>query len=105
MTDGWSEDRPGMNLRPEWLNRDLTLLFGGRGLRSLTQAYLAVIVPLYLAHLGFSATQVGFIFTASALSSALIAAAVGFLSDRYGRKTFLVVLALLTALEIGRASC
>jgi MFS family permease len=81
---------------PVWLSRDLVLLFGGRGLRSLTQAYLAIIVPLYLARLGFSAEQLGIVFTAAAVASALLAAAVGFLSDRFGRKTLLIVIALLT---------
>jgi MFS family permease len=83
---------------PAWLNRDLALLFAGRGLRSLTQGYLSVIVPLYLALLGYSAVQLGVVFTASSVASAMLAAAVGFFSDRYGRKTFLVILALLTAL-------
>jgi MFS family permease len=82
--------------RPVWLNRDLAFLFGGRGLRSLTQAYLAVIVPLYLAQLGFSAEQLGIVFTAAAIASAILAAAVGFLSDRFGRKTLLILIALLT---------
>ncbi len=84
-------------LAPAWLNRDLTLLFAGRGLRSLTQGYLSIVVPLYLAVLGYSAVQLGLIFTAASVGSAILAATVGFLSDRYGRKTFLVILGLLTA--------
>lgn len=83
---------------PAWLGRDLTLLFVQRGLRSLTQAYLIIIVPIYLARLGFSAIEIGFLFTASAVSSALLTAAVGLLSDRYGRKLFLVLITLLTAI-------
>lgn len=82
---------------PAWLSRDLTLLFAGRGLRSLSQGYLAIIVPLYLARLGFSAEQLGVVFTASAITSALLAAAVGILSDRFGRKTFLILISLLMA--------
>lgn len=87
-----------IELRPAWLNRDLTLLFAARGLRSLSQGYLAVIVPLYLAVLGYNAIQLGLIFTASSIASAALAALVGIYSDRYGRKLFLVILALLTAL-------
>jgi len=56
-----------------------------------------VIVPLYLAVLGYSAVQLGLVFSAASIGSAVLAAAVGFYSDRYGRKTFLVILALLTA--------
>ncbi len=84
-------------LAPAWLNRDLTLLFAGRGLRSLTQGYLSIVVPLYLAALGYSAVQLGLVFTAASVGSAILAATVGLLSDRYGRKTFLVILGLLTA--------
>lgn len=83
--------------RPAWLNRDLTLLFAGRGLRSLGQGYLAIIVPLYLARLGFDAEHLGTLFTASAITSALLAAAVGVLSDRFGRKTFLILISLMMA--------
>lgn len=83
---------------PNWLRRDLVLLFVQRALRSLTQAYLIVIVPIYFARLGFSAVAIGVLFTASAISSALLTAAVGLLADRYGRKLFLILLSLLTAL-------
>jgi len=82
---------------PAWIGRDLALLFTQRGLRSLTQAYLIIIVPIYLARLGFGAVEIGFLFTASAASTALLTAAVGLLSDRYGRKLFLVLFSLLTA--------
>lgn len=82
---------------PTWLNRDLNLLFAGRGIRSLTQGYLAIIVPLYLAELHYSAVQLGLIFTAASAASAILAASIGVLADRYGRKLFLVILALLTA--------
>ncbi|HET9016004.1 MAG TPA: MFS transporter [Thermomicrobiaceae bacterium] len=82
---------------PDWLNRDLGFLFAGRGLRSLTQGYLAIIAPLYLAELHYSAVQIGLLFTAGSAVSAVLAALIGVLADRYGRKLFLVILALLTA--------
>lgn len=85
-------------MRPSWIGRNLVFLFFLRGLRSLSQAYLNVLVPIYLARLGFSAVDLGFIFTASALSSAVLGGAVGLLSDRYGRKPLLVILSLLTAM-------
>lgn len=90
--------QPGVSTgRSRWLTRDLVLLLGGRGLRSLAQAYLVIIVPLYLAGLGFSAEQLGIVFTAAAVSSALLTAGVGILSDRFGRKTFLILISLLMA--------
>ncbi len=81
--------------RPLWLGRDLSLLLVLRGLRSLSQAYLNIIVPIYLARLAFGPVDIGIIFTASAIASALLTGAVGLLSDRFGRKTLLVLMALL----------
>jgi MFS family permease len=86
----------GSRFRPVWLHRDLGLLFGGRALRSISQAFLAIIVPLYLARLQFSAVQIGALFSAGAVASALLSAAVGILSDRIGRKKLLVLIALLS---------
>ena len=83
-------------IRPAWLDRDLVLLFGGRAVRSISQSFLAIIVPLYLARLGYSAVQIGVLFSAGAIASALLAAAVGLLSDRLGRKTLLILIALLS---------
>ncbi len=71
-------------------------LFGGRALRSISQASLAIIVPLSLAWLGLSALQIGVLFSAGAIASALLAAAVGLLSDHLGREPLLILIALLS---------
>lgn len=81
---------------PSWLDRDLALLFIGRGLRSLSQGFLAIIVPLYLALLGFGAVQIGVLFAAGALAGAVLTAVVGMLSDRLGRTAVLVAIAVLS---------
>jgi MFS family permease len=83
--------------RPDWLNHDLQYLLAGRALRSLAQGYLLIIVPLYLSLLGYDAEHLGILFGASALTSALLVAAIGVLSDRFGRKTLLIVISLMTA--------
>jgi len=85
-----------MKLFPAWMNRDLGLLLTGRALRSLVQGYLAILVPIYVAKLGFDALHVGYLFTASAVASAALAAAVGFLSDRFGRRNLLIVISLMS---------
>ncbi len=86
-----------MKLSPQWMNRDLGLLLAGRALRSLAQNYLAILVPIYVAKIGFDALHVGYLFTASAIASALLAAAVGFLSDRFGRRNLLIAISLMSA--------
>jgi MFS family permease len=84
--------------RPRWLNDNLVCLFAGRGLRSASQAYLVIVVPLYLAALGYDATYIGLMFAIVAMASAVMAALTGILSDRFGRKTMLIVISLMTAL-------
>ena len=83
--------------RPSWLNRNLVCLFAGRGLRSTSQAYLVIVVPLYLAALGYNATHIGLMFAIVAVASAAMAALTGIMSDRFGRKAMLIVISLMTA--------
>ncbi len=83
--------------RPRWLNRNLVCLFAGRGLRSASQAYLVIVVPLYLAALGYNATHIGLMFAIVAMASAVMAALTGIMSDRFGRKAMLIVISLMTA--------
>ena len=85
-------------VRPEWLPRDVQLLIIARSSMSAARALLAVTVPIYLAKLGFSATRLGVLFTVTAIAAAALTASVGLLSDRFGRKVFVVGLPVLTAL-------
>lgn len=80
--------------------RDRTLLFltVGRCLRSFTQSYLGVLVPLYLAFRGASTGEIGIVVTVWAAGSALLGAAAGFIADRYGRKRVLAGFSALTIL-------
>jgi MFS family permease len=83
-------------IAPDWLNRSLEWLFLVRALRSASQGYLAVIVPLYIAKLGYDAIHLGVLFTAASVASVILTALTGVLSDRFGRKTFLILISLLT---------
>jgi MFS family permease len=83
-------------LRTSWRG-DLRYLLGGRALRSLTQGYLGVVVPLFLVRAGYNTVHIGVLLTAGAASSALLTALVGFAADRWGRKPMLIALGLMTA--------
>lgn len=87
----------GGGWRPHWLNRNLACLFAGRALRSASQAYLVIVVPLYLAALGYSGVHLGLMFAIVAGASAVLSALTGFLSDRFGRKALVILLSLMTA--------
>jgi len=76
---------------------DLRYLMAGRALRSLTQGYLGIIVPLYLVHAGYSAFAIGALLTLAAAGSAAQTALIGFVADRWGRRPVLVGLGFLSA--------
>ncbi|MGH7780321.1 MAG: MFS transporter [Candidatus Binataceae bacterium] len=78
-----------------WLNRDLAWLFVLRVLRSVSQGYLGIILPLYLVALGYGAVALGILLAFSALAAAGISTSVGVLADRFGRKNCLMAISLM----------
>jgi MFS family permease len=78
------------------LHPDAKLLMVSRGLRAFAFSYLNVVFAIYLARLGYSTVTIGIVFTVAYLSGALLTAVWGYLSDRYGRRKILMLLALLT---------
>ena len=67
-----------------------------RGVRAFAFSYLGVIFTIYLSQLGYSTMTVGFVVTTAYAASAVLTALWGYLSDRYGRKNILILLAALT---------
>ncbi len=82
---------------PAWISRDIGFLLVARGSMSAVRALASIVVPIYLALLGFNALLLGVLFTATALVSAAMSAMIGMLSDRLGRKPFIVIIPLITA--------
>lgn len=78
------------------LHRDAKLLMVSRGIRAFAFSYLNVVFAIYLDRLGYSTITIGIIFTVAYLSGALLTAVWGYLSDRFGRRKILMLLALLT---------
>src|SRR5918992_1090309 len=78
------------------LHRDAKLLMAARGIRAFAFSYLNVVFAIYLDSLGYSTMMIGVIFTIAYLSSALLTAVWGYLSDRLGRRKILMLLAVLT---------
>ena len=78
------------------LHRDAKLLMASRGIRAFAFSYLNVIFAIYLDQLGYSIITVGIVFSVAYLSGAILTAVWGYMSDRYGRRKILMVLALLT---------
>jgi MFS family permease len=78
------------------LHHDAKLLMISRGIRAFAFSYLGVIFAIYLDRLGYSTLVVGIIFSVAYISSALLTAVWGYLSDRLGRRRILMLLAVLT---------
>ncbi|MDP6228713.1 MAG: MFS transporter, partial [Dehalococcoidia bacterium] len=68
-----------------------------RAIRTFAQSYVAVLLALYLAELGFSLVQVGSVLSAGVIGVAAFAFVVGLISDRVGRRNLLVTFSLVSA--------
>jgi MFS family permease len=78
------------------VQRDVVILMTSRGVRAFAFSYLSVIFAIYLNQLGYSTVTVGLVVSTAYASGALLTALWGYLSDRYGRKNILLLLAALT---------
>src|SRR5918992_2241349 len=83
------------------LHRDAKLLMLSRGIRAFAFSYLNVVFAIYLDRLGYSTVTIGVVFSVAYLSGAMLTALWGYLSDRYGRRKILMLLALLTIISNG----
>ncbi|MGH9102369.1 MAG: MFS transporter [Acidimicrobiales bacterium] len=82
---------------PGWFGRNVAVATGARVAMSAARALAGVMVPVYLALAGYSAFRLGLLFVVVGVASAGLSTAVGFLSDRLGRKAFLIGVPLLAS--------
>jgi MFS family permease len=75
----------------EEFDRDLRLLLASMIPHRVVMGFLEVMRVIYLYLIGLSAVQIGLITTVGTLASALESVVSGSLSDKYGRKPFLVI--------------
>lgn len=78
------------------LHRDVKLIMASRGVRAFAFSYMDVVFAIYLNRIGYSTIIIGIVHSVAYISGALLSALWGFLSDRYGRKKILILLAALT---------
>ncbi len=91
-------------LRSEWdgwrgtlRSRNLTLVFCARIAMSVSRAIAGIAVPLYLAALGFSAFKLGILYMVVAFTSAIMSSFIGFTTNRYGAKLYMVAVPTMVA--------
>ena len=83
---------------PSQLNRSLQTIYAAAFLRSVGVGLTGVILGVYLARGGFSATQIGIVIAAGLAGAALATLAVSFRADKFGRRRTLTILPALTAI-------
>lgn len=77
------------------LNRDGRRLFVARMARMFGYGFLAVVLVLYLAALGFDETRIGLLLSLTLVGDTIISLWLSTHADRYGRRRMLVLGALL----------
>ncbi|HEU0257352.1 MAG TPA: MFS transporter [Microbacteriaceae bacterium] len=84
-------------LLPAWAGRNVKVILAARVGMSVGRSVSSVVTALYLATIGFSGVEIGALFVAVTVASALMSTCIGLLADRWGRKPFLVVVPLIAA--------
>src|SRR6476469_8366205 len=74
---------------------DTRRILVARGLRAFGDGYVALLVPIYLLELGFSALEIGAIVTSTLIGTALVTLWAGMVANRYSVRRLLLAAALL----------
>ncbi|HZU23440.1 MAG TPA: MFS transporter [Terriglobales bacterium] len=77
--------------------RNLVLIFISAFLRSASVGLLGVILAVYLARIGLSPSEIGFVLTAGLAGSAAATAAVSRYGEQFGRRRVLFAAAVVSA--------
>jgi MFS family permease len=91
--------KPATRRWGSFLTRDGKLILLQVLLNSIPLGYMNVIPAVYLLELGYSASIVGAIYAASALSNTVGLTPFGFLADRFGRKIFFLIGSFVPAIS------
>jgi predicted MFS family arabinose efflux permease len=76
---------------------DTVRILVARGLRAFGDGFVALLVPIYLLELGFSALEIGAIVTSTLIGTALVTLWAGMVANRYSVRRLLLAAALLMA--------
>jgi MFS family permease len=85
---------------PEGFGRDLKLLTGSMSLRRISMGSLMVVRAIYFYLLGFTEIEIGLLLSFATAVSAIHHITFGMLSDRFGRKGFLVLGGIFSTLRM-----
>ncbi|MFP3304368.1 MAG: MFS transporter [Nitrososphaeria archaeon] len=80
------------------ISSEAKLLIYSSFIIGLTQGFMWVDFPVYLDQIGYTPFQIGVILTFNTFIGALLMLPIGSLSDKYGRKKFIVLARLISSL-------
>ena len=82
---------------PPGTSADALRVPAARGVRAFGDGFVALLLPIYLVELGFSALARGAIVTSTLIGTALLTLWVGWIANRYSRRLLLLAAAVLMA--------
>jgi len=82
---------------PQGASGDATRVLAARGVRAFGDGFVALLLPIYLLELGFSAFAIGAIVCGTLIGTALLTLWVGIIANRHSRRRLLLAASLLTA--------
>jgi MFS family permease len=83
---------------PPEASPDALRILAARGIRAFGDGYVALLLPIYLVELGYSALAIGAIVTSTLIGTALLTLWVGWIGNRHSRRLLLLAAAGLMAL-------
>ena len=77
------------------IDANLFLLYAARALRGFGDGFAVIVLPVYLAAIGFDAAKIGLVATAALLGTAVLTLAVGLIAPRRDLRNLLIAGAVL----------
>jgi MFS family permease len=77
------------------IGANLLLLYCARALRGFGDGFATIVLPVYLASIGFNAAHIGLVATAALLGTAVLTLGVGLIAPRHDLRKFLIAGAIL----------
>jgi len=82
---------------PQGASSDAIRVLAARAVRAFGDGFVALLLPIYLLDLGFSAFAIGVIVCGTLIGTALLTLWVGMIANRYSRRRLLLAASLLMA--------
>ena len=97
MRDRGAAGNEWWRLMPQGASADALRVLAARAVRAFADSFVALLLPIYLLELGFSAFAIGVIVCGTLIGTALLTLWVGMIANRHSRRRLLLAASLLMA--------